>query len=125
MIVQVDNYTTKYQLTSTNNYSDMAYGIAFICFGIFCLFILFITLYVVIRCTYNYTVYKPFKENKTQMTVDVGHFKFKYQIHFHHFSLLWITVVILIHTERNIDRSTVKDLVFKSIKQLFQWKQKY
>ncbi|CAM4912558.1 unnamed protein product [Rotaria socialis] len=66
MIVQVDNYTTKYQLTSTNNYSDMAYGIAFICFGIFCLFILFITLYVVIRCTYNYTVYKPFKENKTQ-----------------------------------------------------------
>ncbi|CAM2704067.1 unnamed protein product [Rotaria socialis] len=40
MIVQVDNYTTKYQLTSTNNYSDMAYGIAFICFGIFCLFIL-------------------------------------------------------------------------------------
>ncbi|CAM4749497.1 unnamed protein product [Rotaria magnacalcarata] len=30
----------KYQLTSTNNYSDMAYGIAFICFGIFCLFIL-------------------------------------------------------------------------------------
>ncbi|CAF3054522.1 unnamed protein product [Rotaria socialis] len=59
-------YYMKYQLTSTNNYSDMAYGIAFICFGIFCLFILFITLYVVIRCTYNYTVYKPFKENKTQ-----------------------------------------------------------